>query len=218
MVTNKCKHRPAQAGSGALYPEVSTPRLPPSTPFVNTIFIFTTRLCSEKYICKNTFCLQSITFCKAGLSTNEGRIILPPLRNFPMVPLEPTSYLKHRPWRSARCPQGSLQLSSLTPSSPQHLLPNLGQINLSFIKKSPTKTLPVSRLPSGVEKRSEMCSSFRTRGSAPGPSPRTSVYAGVADSFSCIVRKWAVIFPLYGNHSTPSCVCVYKSDRSRGGS
>ena len=39
--------------------------------------------------------------------------------------------------------------------------------------------------------------------------PRTSVFSGVAGSFSWIVCKWAVIFPLYGNHSTPSCVCIY---------
>lgn len=82
---------------------------------------------------------------------------------------------------------------------------------------SPAEILPVSGLPSAVEMLSEGGSRFRTRRSAPETSPLNFCPGwGHCSFFPCVVPKWAVIVPLYGNHSTPSCIYIKVTDHGVG--
>ena len=87
-------------------------------------------------------------------------------------------------------------------SSPQYLLPNLGQINLSFIKKFLAKILPKSGFPSGVEMLGEADTALGPGGlSREHPLELLSLLGSLA--------PFLVLFSLCGDCSTPR-VCMSK--------
>lgn len=133
------------------------------------------------------YLLQSMHVCI------NKRIILP-------IPLHPPQKLPHglifkTPWHAALF--FNFHVSPL--SSPQHLLPNLGQIHLSFIEKPLSKILPESGLSSGVEMLSEA-------GAASGPGLPWE-HPPELLSLLGLLAPFLELFPLYGDLSTPS-VCI----------
>lgn len=149
----------------------------------------------------NLFCLQSITFYKACVCINK-RIIFP-------IPLHLPCKLPHGLiFKTPRHAALSFNFHVSHLSSPQHLLPNLGQINLFFIEKPLSKILPENVLSSGVEMLSEA-------GAASGPGlpwehpPELQSLLGSPAPF-------LVLFPLYGDCSTPLRVYVKVTDHRVG--